>query len=341
MLIGINLSEKMAFGPYAYEHIINIPRSLDSTPLKDLELRVYGQPSSGSTIPQSGLCPSDVRVYFKEIEITASVIELLKDALREFGLGEATQAYSAAMDNWLTTAAKLGASYPGDIAAERTLAANLVSNEIYLERLNTLGSIDASVFGFGGMLHPFNYLYRYIPMPSLKLSAIVARHNSAGGTQIGGDDFNRPTLTVSSGPWRAVSPAWDPAEVTSTGRITLDVLALYENPLLARVQRLEAVTNQISVELKQIGQRVGSLEVRTSDLEDKFEVIVEQLDLIIEKVGPGEQGLRQTHLEPILRSLSDIQPVLLKLVENKDLLDQVKAMSTGVQGLKAAVDSLR
>ncbi len=289
----------LRFGPLNFEHRVALPPHQREL-LEDVLMEIRGHPTTDS---ERIMGPDDIRLYFEDVDITAAYVEELKSVIDLQDQDLLRSQYANALDKWIELARALGAAYGGDAEADAVRAEELKAVEPLSGLMDRLGNHDA---GYSGYLHLFNFLHADCNVPPVSIRKVITRYNDAAGTEVLNSQDLR-VLTLSSGPCRLFEDGWTPSAVGGTIYFRADLR--YHNELV---------------------DRIAALEERLDELE---EFVDEQLQLIVEAVGPDGD---------LQRALSQARAATRTASEKAEGIErELQSQVAQLDGLKASAQDLR
>lgn len=300
------LEEILTFAPFNYEYVVALPTE-NRDQIIDVLFRIHGKPTLTSNQSLLGTGCEDVRVYLDTVEVTPSILKVLRSLLDARDQVQLKAEYKTALDHWLHLEKKLGAAYPiQDFAGESARAQALVNTTPLSSLLTKLGDHAA---GWSGQLHLFHYLYCQISIPPISLLEVIKEHVNSGGAVIDPENVN--SMTFSCGPCRLYDANWSPTPLP-VGTISASIEPVYHDPLEDEVEELKKTYAIIDEKLEKILVAIGSGPQGLRTSVNRLSTEVGHLKNATDRVS-GEIANHELKIKSLAQSVADLQTAVTKL----------------------------
>ena len=306
------LSNLVVFDAFNRERVIYIPAS-DKATLLDVNLSLFG---GYNQIPLPGhpVSPDDVHVLMLAmngktsitLDLTSALIALLQSALDGSDRDQLKSEYNAAASRCIANIQTLTFLNlpPTAFQDAEVYVSKLLHSSSLSQALTRLGDRTTPLFG---NLHPFNYLYTDIPLPSVALSRILIQNASSGGQSLTLSNLSNVRFVISHGPSSRTSqpvPSKDPS--LPSGCVSTTLEATFHNRLIDEVTDLESETRQRLAQIRQDLWAQGPIQTAISKVRDDLISTTSQLSTITSSIQEHElQVASLTQLVTAIRSKVD------------------------------------
>jgi hypothetical protein len=261
---------------------------LDQRYLTDILLQFFleTEPAGYPALVTSPL--QDLRLYLGNRDITENTRRYLVSALNSAPQSTIREQYRRAMSDWLQLVEELaskGIGMPFNATSERQRADQLAVAP-WSHLFTTLGTDNA---GVSDPLHPLNFIYRTISIPSLSLRAML--FPDAPDTEMPLATIQPLRFALSSGPLDAPKSQSAPLKSPVNGQINLSIACAYHDPwedelthrlntirdymnnLTDTLADLQAITSDVASQVENVSNRITSFETTAAKLESSLQEI--------------------------------------------------------------------
>lgn len=271
-----NISLSFEFSTQNFEYQFPLP-SNDEGFLEDVEFSIFSYPVLRSGPGSGGRASvNDLHIYLGDQDFTSAFREILKELLDSSDQNILLAQYKKALDSWIDMATKLEPRYSGNLGFDKAQRVLLLQAAPLSSLLTKLGDKSA---GSTGVLHIFNFLYRNIKIPAVKLIDLINKFNELNGANLDLSTVNTEVLTFSTGPSRFFSNDWPHHEENVGGAVSCFITLRYHNPNDDAIENLGNRLTELELTNTDHETRIGDLE---EELNNKLEEIIDQLDEIYE-----------------------------------------------------------
>ncbi|MCA8953905.1 MAG: hypothetical protein KDE27_30625 [Planctomycetes bacterium] len=307
------LTNTMMFAPLNYEHTLWLPQA-HREQLVDVAVSLRGHASQTDHGGLVGFGVHDVRVYLDGVELTTFVIQELRRLMDAMDQQLLRSSLSAALQDWLHLVRELGRAYGASVEEEQREVDRMLATEPLSANLNQLGDYRV---GWTGNLHPFNFLYTHIPLPSVSFFQVIREYNrNQRDESLRLDLKTIRAMTLSHGPCRLFDRAsWSPTDPAPRGSVTCIVETHYHNTLEDRLkeleERLERLQETILGELKKMSRALspaGPIRKQLAELERATDAVKLQMDASLQELASHVRQIQslQANTDQLRRAIEHL-----------------------------------